>query len=355
MDDTELMLKEITEATGVPGYEGPIRAVLQKYFEPLGELSQDNLGSLICRKQGASASPRVMLAGHLDELGFMVKYITDEGFIKFLPLGGWFTQYLPGQRVVIKTRHGDVDGLIVTKVPHTQSDDPNRLVPIHEMYIDIGVTGKADIEAVGVRVGDPIIQRSDFTVLANKKTYLAKSFDDRVGVGLLVSILQGLQGRSHPNTIYAAGTVLEELGTLGGAQASAHLIEPDVALVMEGLFSGDVLGMKPTELELKLGGGPAVVVADWRMIPNLKLRDLVIDTAESIGVPVQLTTVVGFTDGTAIQLHKTGVPAVIIAVPARYIHSPHSIIHRDDYDMTVKLTLAVIERLTADVVADLKR
>ena len=354
MDKTEKLLKDLTEAHGVAGYEDPIRLILKKYLAPLGKLSMDNLGSLICEKTGSSPSPRVMLAAHMDEIGFMVKYITGEGFIKFTPLGGWFPQFLPGQRVVIKTHSGDIDGLIVTKIPFTPSDDKKRLIPIEEMFIDIGAISKEELMQSGVRIGDPIIPSSEFTILNNKKSYLAKAFDDRVGLGMMVSILQGLQNHSHPNTVFAVGTVLEEIGTLGGAITSAQVINPDVAIILEGVFSGDVEGMKPEDLNLRLGKGPSIIVNDWRLIPNLKLRDWIIETSEKIDVSIQLSTVEGFTDGAAIHLHNKGVPTVIISVPARYIHSHNGIIYRDDFDQSIELLLALLTTLDAEVAASFR-
>jgi len=147
MDQTTRFLKELTEAHGIPGYESPVRQVVRKYMEPLGEVSQDKIGSVICKKAGKAENPRVMIAGHMDEIGFMVKHITDEGFIKFLNLGGWFDQVLLGQRVIVKTQKGDVVGVIGVKPPHLLSAEERAKVIIRkEMYIDIGATSKEEVE-----------------------------------------------------------------------------------------------------------------------------------------------------------------------------------------------------------------
>ena len=176
MDATEALLKELTEAHGVPGHEAEIRAVVRRHLEPLGPLEQDKIGSLICKQPGASETPRVMLAGHLDEIGFMIKHITKEGFLKFLPLGGWFDQVLLGQRVVVKTGKGDVIGVIGAKPPHLlPPDERNKVVEKKAMYIDVGATSSEEVEAAGVRVGDPVVPLADFRVLANPKTYLSKA------------------------------------------------------------------------------------------------------------------------------------------------------------------------------------
>jgi endoglucanase len=353
MDFNQQLLKELTEAPGVPGYESPVRAVVRKYLEPLGELSQDKIGSVICRLEGAESSgPRVMLAGHMDEIGFMVKYITEEGFLKFLPLGGWFDQVLLGQRVMIQTRKGEIVGVIGARPPHLLSqDERKKVVEKKDMYIDIGATSRAEVEEAGVRQGDPVVPRADFVPMASGKTYLSKAFDDRVGVSMLISVLRELQGQTHPNTVFGVATVQEEVG-LRGATTSVHRVEPDVALVLESDIAGDVPGIKLEESAVKLGKGPSMLLYEARMIPNLSFRQMILDTASDLDIPLQLSYIEGgSTDGGPIHLHHAGVPAAVIAVPARHIHSHSSIIHRDDYDRAVRLLVEVIRRLDAETVA----
>lgn len=354
MDSTTQLLKELTEAHGVPGYEAPVRALVRNYMDSLGEISQDKIGSLICRLEGAAQSPRVMLAGHMDEIGFMVRQVTKEGYLSFIPLGGWFDQVLLGQRVVIKTRAGDVVGAIAAKPIHLLTpEERGKPVQKKDMYIDIGASSQEEAEAMGVRPGDPVAPRADFVVLANQKTYLSKAFDDRVGVALVISALQALQDKTHPNTVYGVATVMEEVG-VRGATTSVRVVEPDVAIILESDIAGDVPGIKEHESTIKLGKGPTLLIFDARMIPNLKLRDLVLRTAEEIGVPVQLSAVEGgATDGSAIHLHGTGVPTVVIGVAARHIHSHSAILHREDYDNALKLLLAVIHRLDLETVKSL--
>jgi putative aminopeptidase FrvX len=352
-DATLELLKELTEANGIPGYEGPVRKIVRKHLGPLGKLSQDKIGSVICQVEGSARAPKVMLAGHMDEIGFMVKHITKEGFLHFLTLGGWFDQVLLGQRVVIKTSKDDVVGVIGAKPPHLlPADQRSKVVKRKDMYIDIGATSKEEVEEAGVRPGDPVIPRADFVSLANGKTYLSKAFDDRVGVALIVSGLEQLKSVEHPNTIYGVATVQEEVG-VRGATTSVRAVDPDVAIVLESDIAGDVPGIKPDESSVELGKGPTVLIYDARMIPNIKLRDFLMETAEEIEVPLQVSYVEGgATDGAAIHLHNTGVPTVVIGVPARHIHSDSSIIHREDYDNAVKLVVEIIKRLDADKVAE---
>jgi endoglucanase len=209
------------------------------------------------------------------------------------------------------------------------------------------------VRAAGVQIGDPIIPRTDFVELANGKTYLSKAFDDRVGVALTISALSALQNQAHPNTVYGVATVMEEVG-LRGAKTSVEIVDPDVAIVLESSIAGDVPGIKPEVSAVKLGKGPDILIYDAMMIPNLKLRDLVMDTARTIGVNLQLSAIEGgATDGAAIHLHKNGVPTVVLCVPARHIHSHSSMIHRDDYNQAVELLSALLKRLDAETVKSL--
>ena len=352
MDATEQLLQSLTDAHGVPGYEAGVRAVLRDLMAPLGELTQDKLGSLVGHQPGEG--PKVMLAGHMDEIGFVVTYVSDEGFIKFLPLGGWWDQVLLGQRVLIQTHQGAVLGVIGAKPPHLlPADERNKIVEKKDMYIDIGATSRAEVQAAGVRPGDPIVPDSRFTVLANPKTYMAKAFDNRVGCALVVEALRHFQSNAHPNDLYGVQTVMEEIG-LRGATTSVRAVDPDVAIILEADICGDVPGIKPEQSNVKLGGGPGLLLYDARMIPNLKLRDLVIDTAAEHNIPLQFSNMPGgATDGGAIHVHGLGVPTVVIGVPARHIHSHGSIIHRDDFDHAVQLVTAVVAKLDAATVAGL--
>lgn len=351
-DVTLDLLKEITDAPGVSGYEGEVRKVIKKYMEDITEIETDNLGSIICKKKGTSDKPKIMLAGHMDEIGFMVKLITDEGFLRFSPLGGWWDQVLLAQRVVVKTSKGDIPGIIGSKPPHILSNEErNKVVERKDMFIDVGATNAEEAkEKFGIRAGDPIIPSSQFQVLENGKTYLAKAWDDRVGCALFISIIQNLASEKHPNTVYGVGTVQEEVG-LRGARTSAWAIQPDVGIALEVGIAGDVPGGKKEDSQEALGKGPSILMYDSSMIPNLKLRDLVIDTAKEHDIPLQVSIMErGGTDAGAIHLTMKGVPSIVIGVPCRYIHSHSGIIHRDDYDNTVKLLTAVVKKMDAKAI-----
>jgi endoglucanase len=353
MDTTEKLLKILTETHGVPGHEEPIRAVLREYLTPLGSVQTDNLGSLICELPGAG--PRIMLAAHMDEIGFMVNHITKEGVLKFIQLGGWFDQVLLGHRVIVKTHKGDLLGTIGAKPPHLLPPEArDKVVKKSDMYIDIGLRSDEEAKAAGVRMGDPVVPDSQFAVLSGGKSYLSKAFDDRVGCALIVDALQALKKAPSANKVYGVASVMEEVGSRG-ATTAPYIINPDIAIVLEAGIAGDVPGVTPEESAQKLGGGPVIGMYDARNIVHLKLRDLVYSTAEEMGVPLQPGFMPGgATDAAPIHLHHAGVPSVVLAVAARHIHSHNSIINRDDYDQTLKLLLALIRKLDENTVKSLR-
>jgi putative aminopeptidase FrvX len=342
------MFRELTEAPGVPGFEEPVRAVLRKYLSPLGEILQDRLGSLVARKEGTSPHPKVMVAGHMDEIGFLVTRITDEGYLKFQTLGGWWSQVMLAQRVRVWTRQGPVLGVIGSKPPHLL-DEEERKKPVDakDMYIDVGAGSREEAERFGIRPGDPIVPDSPFTALQNPKLLVAKAWDNRFGCAAVVEILRALQGEEHPNTVYGVASVQEEVG-LRGAQTSSYLVEPDVGIALDTGIAGDTPGVKPDEAQGKLGKGPVILLYDATMIPHVRLRDLVVETAEAEGIPYQFDRVSrGGTDAGRIHTFGVGVPSIVIGAPVRYIHSHNAVLHRDDFDNTVRLVTAVLRRLDA--------
>lgn len=356
MDRTEKLLKELTEAPGVSGYESEIRKIMRRHLEPVATIEQDRMGSIIGVQRGTQDNPRIMLAGHMDEVGFMVKLITKEGFIKFVTLGGWWDQVVLAQRVTVLTRNGEVPGVIGAKPPHLlQPEERKKVLPLQDMYVDVGATSREEVEALGVRPGDPMIPICPFTIMSTSQTYMAKAWDDRVGCALAIQALEQLAASEHPNTVYGVGTVQEEVG-LRGARTTAHAISPDVGIILEVGIAGDVPGIKAEESAVKLGGGPVLLVFDASMIPNLGLRNLAIDTAKELNINLQFDAMQrGGTDGGAIHLHAEGVPSIVLGVASRHIHSHASIIHRQDYDDALRLIVELVKRLDVETVAGLTR
>ena len=354
---TARLLEELTQAPGVPGSEDAVRQVLRRYLAPVAELETDHLGSLIARRTGRAERPRIMVAAHMDEVGFMVSRITDEGFLKFQPLGGWWGQVLLAQRVVVHTRRGPIRGVIGSKPPHLLPPDQRKQpVEIKDMFIDIGAASRQEAEEWGVRPGDPVVPDGPFTRLHNPQLVLAKALDDRAGCAVVVRVLEELAGTDHPNTVYGVATVHEEVArTGGGARTSAFAVDPDVAIAVDVGIAGDMPGVQPDEARSRLGQGPTILLYDSSMVPHRRLRDLVADTAEAEGIPYQFDFMPGgATDAGFFHVHGRGVPSLVVGPPARYVHSHGAIVHLGDLEQTVRLLVAVIRRLDAATVEALR-
>lgn len=356
LDETLQMFKQLTETHGVPGHEGQVREVMKNMIEPYADsIETDNIGSLIAIKKGDVEGPKVMVAGHLDEIGFMVTHITEQGFLKFQPLGGWWEQVMLAQRVQVLTNNGPIDGVIGSKPPHILPPEARKKsVDKKDMFIDIGASSKAEAEEFGVRPGDTVAPVCPFTVMKNPKMLMAKAWDNRIGCAIAIEVLKRLKGESHPNTVYGVGTVQEEVG-LRGAQTSAHQVQPDISFAVDVGIAGDTPGVKPEEALAKMGDGPQILIFDASMIPHKGLRDFVVQVAEENNIPYQFDSVAGGgTDAGRMHLTGNGVPSLAISVATRYIHSHAAILHRDDFENAVELLVKVIKKFDKKTLEKIK-
>lgn len=355
-DETLTMLKDLTDARAISGNEKEARDVMEKYITPVAdEVETDHLGSLVAKKTGDADGPKIMVAGHLDEVGFMVTRIDDNGFISFQTIGGWWSQVMLAQRVTITTKDGDVTGVIGSKPPHILSPEARKKpVDIKEMFIDIGASSREEAEEFGVEPGDSIVPYFEFTPLKNEKMLLAKAWDNRIGCAIAIEVLKQLQNETHPNTVYGVGTVQEEVG-LRGAKTSAHLIQPDLAFGVDVGIAGDTPGISDKEADSKLGEGPQVILYDASMISHKGVRDLVVETAKEKDIPFQYSSMAGGgTDSGSIHLTANGVPALSITIATRYIHSHAAILHRDDFENAVKLIVEVIKQVDQSTMENIR-
>jgi putative aminopeptidase FrvX len=355
LDETLTMLKDLTDAKGIPGNEREPRDVMRRYIEPFAdEVSNDGLGSLIAKKAGDANGPKIMVAGHLDEVGFMITQIDDKGFLRFQTVGGWWSQVMLAQRVTIVTRKGDVTGIIGSKPPHIISPEARKKpVEIKDMFIDVGASSREEAMEFGVRPGDQVVPFFEFTVMNNEKMLLAKAWDNRIGCAIAIDVLKNLKGESHPNIVYGVGTVQEEVG-LRGAKTAAQTIQPDIGFGVDVGIAGDTPGVSEKEALSKMGKGPQIILYDASMVSHKGLRDFVTDTADELGIPYQFESISGGgTDAGAVHMTATGVPSLAITVATRYIHSHAAMLHRDDYEQAVKLITEVIKRLDADKVKEI--
>ncbi len=355
LDETLQMLKELTDAKGIPGNEREARDVMRKYIEPYAdEMLMDNIGSLIAKKTGKEGGPKVMVAGHLDEVGFMVTQIDDKGFLRFQTVGGWWSQVMLAQRVTIQTRKGDITGVVGSKPPHILPPDARKKpVEIKDMFIDIGASSKDEAMEWGVKPGDSIVPYFEFTVMNNEKMLLAKAWDNRIGCAIAIDVLKKLKDEDHPNVVYGVGNVQEEVG-LRGAKTATNLIKPDIGFAVDVGIAGDTPGISEKEAQSKMGEGPQIILYDASMVSHKGLRDFVTDTADKAGIPYQFDAIAGGgTDAGSIHLTANGVPALSITIATRYIHSHAAMLHRDDYENAVKLIVEVIKGLDEEKVKEI--
>jgi putative aminopeptidase FrvX len=254
------LLEKLSNAHGISGYEGNIRDIVQKEVKPcVDEVRVDKFGNLIAIKKGKS--PSVMIAAHMDEIGLMVKYIDDEGFIWFAKVGGWFDQTLLNQRVLLHTKKGTLAGVIGSKPVHVMEDEEKKKpIAAKDMFIDVGASSRDNALAMGIEPGVPASLDQRLVGLAGDRV-TGKAFDDRAGGVVLITALQRIAGLKIEPTVMAVFTVQEEVG-LKGAKTSAFGLNPDVAVAIDTCIPGDHPGIKKTDSAIQIGQGPAIAVID---------------------------------------------------------------------------------------------
>jgi putative aminopeptidase FrvX len=345
------LLRELTEAHAVSGHEDEVRAIFVDELQECGELSADRNGSVFC--EIGESGPRVLVAGHMDEVGFMVQAITLDGFLQFVAIGGWWEHSLLSQRVEILTRSGEkVVGVVASRPPHFLPEAQRRQVQtIDQLFIDVGAESRRDaMEQFGISIGDPIAPVSSFTPMGREDIFMAKAFDNRVGMAGAIQTGQILAQSSHPNRLIIGGTVQEEVG-LRGAKTAANFVKPDVAIVLEGPPADDTPGFPRSECQGRLGGGVQIRLYDPSAITNPRLARLAIETAKAEGIPHQVTVRrSGGTDAGSFHVANEGIPSIVLGVPARYIHSHNAIIDLNDYLHLLALSIALVRRLDQQMV-----
>jgi putative aminopeptidase FrvX len=353
-------LEELTNSFGPTGFEKDPARIVKKYVSQYSDsISNDKLGSLLFTKKGKSDTPKILLPGHIDEVGFMVSSVNKQGYMTFNPLGGWFDQVLLGQRVKIRTSKGIIPGVISAKPPHLlPQEERSKVVVKEKMFIDIGASNEEEAKEMGIRIGNPIMPDSTFSSFT-KKVYrdgkrkgtdtiaIGKAFDDRIGTFIAAEVVRMLHEKKiqHPNTVIGAATTQEEVG-LRGARTTAHVVDPDVCLTLEVDIAGDVPGIEPSEAPTKMGFGPSITTYDSSMIPNQELLEYVIDIADANKIPYQLSQIArGGTDAGIIHISNAGCPSLVVGVPTRHIHSHAGLLSLTDAENAVKLLVEVIRKL----------
>ena len=357
MDDRTTFLKNLTEAFGPPGLEDDVAEILRGRTGEFCEIGRDNIGSFIAEKKGAADNPRLMVAGHMDEVGWMVTDVDSNGYLRIRPLGGWWTHVMLGQRVTVRTRRGDFLGIIGSKPPHLlKPDERKKVQEWSEIFVDLGSADGFDpVAATGVRRGDFIVPYAPFQTLANENLHVVKAWDNRVGCALAADLLCELRDQDHPNTVCGVATVQEEIG-LRGAGTAADKVRPDVAIAVDVGLALDTPGMRGQDRNPeKLGGGAQVLLLEGRAVAHPRLARFVMNVADDAGIPYHITSIEGgSTDSNRFQITGSGIASMAICVPSRYIHSHSSVIDMRDYQAALDLLLAVAKNLDADALAEIQ-
>ncbi len=343
------LIEDLTLVNGISGFEKEATRVMKSYIEDcVDEIQYDTLGSIIGVKKG-SEDIKVLLTGHIDEIGFIVKEIDDKGYIKVNPIGGWMGQNLPSSLMTITTRAGkEIIGVFGSPSPHGKTPEQRKqVVEPGDAFLDIGVASKQEAKDLGILVGDPITPKSEFTVMANEKYIMSKAFDDRIGACAIVDVLRNLKGKQTKATVYGAGTVQEEVG-LRGAKTTGQMVQPDVSIAVDVTFSKDLPGDSG---DVKCGCGAVLSVMDGSVIGHTGLLQELENVCKENNIKYELDMITaGGTDSGELSKVNAGVIALTVSIPSRYMHSHHTIIHQDDYDATVKMLTAFIEKLDSSLI-----
>ncbi|ANF48430.1 peptidase M28 [Priestia megaterium] len=340
-NETLSLFKTLTELPGAAGNEHQVRSFMRSQIEPLvDEVIQDGLGSLFGVRYNEEKGPKVMVAGHMDEVGFMVTSVTDKGMLRFQTLGGWWSQVLLAQRVHVVTKKGPITGVIASIPPHLLDESQrNKPMAIKNMMIDVGADSKREVAEMGIRPGDQIVPICPFTPMANEKKILAKAWDNRYGCGLAIELLKEVKNEKLPNILYSGATVQEEVG-LRGAQSAANMIKPDLFYALDASPANDTSGDKNAFGQL--GKGVLLRIFDRTMVTHRGMREFILDTAETNSIPYQYFVSPGGTDAGRVHTSNNGVPSAVIGVCSRYIHTHASMIHVDDYAAAKELLVKLV-------------
>ncbi|HAQ56755.1 MAG TPA: peptidase M28 [Acholeplasmatales bacterium] len=346
--------RDLVELPGVSAHEKLVRTYVKGMLEPLSEaLFQDKLGSLFGGVNLAKDGPKVMIAGHMDEVGAMVSGITDKGYVKLIPMGSVSAAVMLAQHLDIVIDDGSfVPGVIGAKPPHLLRDGASKQVTdFDDFVLDIGADSKEHAKTLGVKVGQQVVFHNNYTITKDGKKIISKAWDDRFGTAMAIDILQSVDKQAIPCKLYCGANVQEEVG-LRGAGTSAYMIKPDVFIAVDCSPCADTF--EDSEVGGSLGAGFMIRFYDPRCIMHQGMKKFVEETANKHQIKFQYYKSLGGTDAAQVQLSEDGVLVCTIGMPARYIHSSTSMIHVDDYEAVKAVILAMLQELDFNKVAEIK-
>lgn len=341
------LLSRLADAFGVPGHEEEIAQIMKAELGKQGyKVDIDRFGNVIAYSPGAKKKP-LMIGAHMDEIGMLVKFINDKGFIRFVKIGGIDNRVLVNQRVVIKTEKGPIFGVIGNKPPHMQkAEEMKSAIDNKNLFIDVGASSKKEAEKMGIKIGDPITFDMQAKVL-NKKLITGKALDDRVGCYILLEIAKRLKGKN----VVLVGTAQEEVSTFGkGAMVAAYNLEPSAFIAVDTSIAGDHPEMSEDEALVHIGKGPVLTLVEAGgrgNVADAKLRESCISVAKQAKIPYQLEVIEGgATDAASVYGERGGIPSIAVCVPTRYIHSNVAVCSLDDIDKTINYLVKLAEKLS---------
>ncbi|WP_416327605.1 M42 family metallopeptidase [[Eubacterium] hominis] len=349
------MIAELSEAHGISGCEKEVSRIMKKWLEPVtDEITYDNIGSIVGLQKGHEDGPKVMICGHMDEVGFMVREIDKNGFIRMLPVGGWWGHVLPAQTLYVTTKEGKrYHGVVGSSAPHgLPKDVKERVIKPVDMFLDMGVDSREEILELGIQIGDMITPDTKFEVMNNPNYLMGKAWDDRLCAALAADVLYRIQKDDHVANVYAVGTVQEEVG-LRGARTAANFIHPDVAIALDVTTAMDT---PADQGDIKLGGGVVLSVMDAGIIGHKALLHEMEEICRDLNLDINYDMMtVGGTDADNIHKAFDGIITMTLSIPTRYMHSHRLLIHRKDYVQTVEAIAEFCRRVNWDKIKEMNQ
>lgn len=355
MDSLKNLLVQLDAIPGVSGDEERVAAFIKEQLTPFSdEHYSDSLGNQFFVRRGSNPDLKLMLAAHMDEIGFIVHHIDDQGYVYLVPVGMHDSRMVINQVLTIYTDKGPVKGITGGKPAHIVTpEEAQKAIPLGQLHLDLGTSGKEETVALGVKVGDYVAFEREGMFLNGGKVFTGKAVDDRSGCAVLIEVMKRLADKEIVPTVYGVATVQEEVG-IRGAGPAAFGIQPDVALAIDVTLAGGTPGIEAKQIPIQFGKGAAIKFYDWapqsafigNAVPKRLTRKLV-EVAERHQIPYQREVLLnGATDGWAISLSGKGVLTGCISIPSRYIHSATGCVHLDDVENAVQLIVAFVESFT---------
>jgi len=347
------LIRDLSNAFGAPGFEDEVTRVAAAFAAPFADTHDDCLRNLyLYRKEHTGEKPVLLLDAHSDETAFMVHSIRPNGTLRFVALGGWNLHGLAANEVLVRNKHGEyIPGIIVSKPVHFLRDGEKTASDIADYSIDVGATSPEEAaELFGIRIGEPVVPATRFRYDEKRDLMIGKAFDCRIGCAVVLEVLRQLQGKDLPFDVVGVLSTQEEMGDRG-IQVALNEVKPAVAIALEGCPADDTF-TEPYAIQTAIKKGPMLRHMDVSLISTPRFQRLALDLAEELGLPVQSSVREGGgNNGAMINLSGKGVPVIVSGVPVRHIHSFSGFTTYQDFDTSVQLVLALIQRLTPETVA----